>query len=70
MDMLEDDFFVGYSDDIATVMVARDTEEAQRKINQVMRQVSTWMVGQPKRSLCNAGKRAGAWRPGEDGLQG
>lgn len=37
MEMLEDTFLVRYVDDITAATVAQDTEEAQRRLNQVMR---------------------------------
>lgn len=43
MEMPEDTFLVGYADDIAAVITARDTEDAQRRLNQVMRRVCTWV---------------------------
>lgn len=43
MEMPQDTFLVGYADDIAAVISARDTEEAERKLKQVMIRVKTWM---------------------------
>ncbi|XP_035739237.1 uncharacterized protein LOC118449122 [Vespa mandarinia] len=39
----EGDFLVGYADDLAVVITARDTEGAQLLLNQVMRRVISWM---------------------------
>lgn len=41
--MPADSYLVGYADDIAGVIVARDTNEAQRKLNQIMIRTQTWM---------------------------
>lgn len=35
---------VGYADDVAVVIEARDTEAAQRKLNQVMRRTQQWLA--------------------------
>lgn len=43
IDMPEDSYLVGYADDIAAVITARDTEAAQRKLNQVMIRAQAWM---------------------------
>lgn len=43
MEMPDDTFLVGYADDIAAVITARDTEDAKRRLNQVMRRVHKWM---------------------------
>lgn len=42
-DMPRDSFLVGYADDIAAVIVSRNTEMAQLKLDQVMRRVNNWM---------------------------
>lgn len=34
---------VGYADDVAALVRARNTDDAQRKLNQVMRRILTWM---------------------------
>lgn len=43
IDMPEKTFLVAYADDLAAVTQARNVEEAQIKINQIMRRVITWM---------------------------
>ena len=43
MEMPDDTFLVAYADDVAAVITARDAEEAQRMLNQVMRRVRNWM---------------------------
>lgn len=43
MEMPENSFLVGYADDVAAVITARDTESAQRTLNQVMRKTMSWM---------------------------
>lgn len=43
MEMPDDVFMVGYADDIAAVISTRNTEEAQRKVNQVMRRCNSWL---------------------------
>lgn len=43
IDMPDDTYLVGYADDIAGIVVARDTDEAQRKLNQIMIRIQTWM---------------------------
>ena len=43
MEMPDGAFLVGYADDIAAVIEARDLERAQMKLNQVMRRVFGWM---------------------------
>lgn len=43
MAMPENSFLVGYAVDIATVIVARDTAEAQLRINVEIRWVESWM---------------------------
>lgn len=43
IDMPEDSYLVGYADDIAAVITAKNTEEAQRKLNQVMIRTQAWM---------------------------
>lgn len=43
IDMPEDSYLVGYADDIAAVITARNTQEAQRKLNQVMIRTQAWM---------------------------
>lgn len=42
-EMPEEAFLVGYADDIAAVIVARSSELAQLRLNQVMRRINTWM---------------------------
>ncbi|KAG8229087.1 hypothetical protein J437_LFUL010770 [Ladona fulva] len=42
-DMPEKTFLVGYSDDIAAVIEARNPELAQLQLNKVMRRVNAWM---------------------------
>ena len=44
MEMPENTFLVGYADDIAAVIIARDVELAQMRLRQVMRRVSSWMT--------------------------
>lgn len=48
--MPEDTFLVGYADDIAAVVVARDVSTAQIRLNQIMRRVmsSSWQVKRQK----------------------
>lgn len=43
IEMPDDTYLVGYADDIAAVITARDTEEAQRKLNQVMLRTQAWL---------------------------
>jgi len=43
MRMPEDSHLVAFADDVAAVIVARDTTKAQRKLNAVMTQVQTWL---------------------------
>ena len=43
MEMPEGAFLVGYADDIAVVIVARDADLAQLLLNQVMRRVYSWL---------------------------
>ena len=43
MDMPENTFLVGYADDIAAVITAKNVDAAQLKLNQVMRLVNPWM---------------------------
>lgn len=43
MQMPEDSFLVGYADDIAAVVTARNTIEAQRKLRQVMIRAKNWL---------------------------
>lgn len=43
IEMPEDTFLVGYADDIAAVISARDTDEARRKLRQVMIRTKTWL---------------------------
>lgn len=43
MEMPEGAFLIGYADDIAVVIVARDTDGARRRLNQVMRRVFSWL---------------------------
>ena len=42
-DILEGTFLVGYTGDIAAVITARNTEEAQRKLRCVMLKTKTWL---------------------------
>ena len=41
--MPEGTFLVGYADNIAAVITARNTEEAQRKLRRVMLRTKTWL---------------------------
>ena len=43
MEMPEGAFLVGYADDIAVVIIARDADLAQLLLNQVMRRVYSWL---------------------------
>lgn len=43
MDMPDETYLSGYADDIIAVIVARDIEQIQWKLNQVMRRVTRWM---------------------------
>lgn len=43
IDMPENTFLVGYADDIAAVIQARNTEDAQRRLRQVMIRTKTWL---------------------------
>lgn len=43
IEMPQDTFLVGYADDIAAVISARDSEEAKRKLRQVMIRTETWL---------------------------
>lgn len=43
IDMPDDCYLVGYADDIAAVINARDTDSARRKLNQVMIRTQTWL---------------------------
>lgn len=43
IDMPQDTFLVGYADDIAAVIQARNTEEAQRRLRQVMIRTKAWL---------------------------
>lgn len=43
IEMPEDTFLVGYADDIAAVIKARNTEDAQRRLRQVMIRTKTWL---------------------------
>lgn len=43
MEMPDDTFLVGYADDIAAVIIARNAQEAQRRLNQVMIRTSSWL---------------------------
>lgn len=43
MGMPDNTHLVGYADDIAAVITARNVEEAQRKLNQVMLRTSSWL---------------------------
>lgn len=54
IDMPEDAHLVGYADDIAAEIAARDTEALQRKLNQVMRRTKEWKESLWKRqsSFC------------------
>ena len=42
--MPEETVLVGYADDIAALIAARNVEMSQLKLNQVMRVVNTWMA--------------------------
>ena len=42
-DMPERTFLFGYADDIAVVITARNTEEAQQKLRRVMLRTKTWL---------------------------
>lgn len=42
MDTTTDTYLVIYTDDIAAVKVAWNTDDAQMSLNQVMRRVSSW----------------------------
>ncbi|KRG07865.1 uncharacterized protein Dmoj_GI25882, partial [Drosophila mojavensis] len=41
--MPEDTFLIGYADDIAAVITARNTIEAQKRLTQVMIRTQTWL---------------------------
>ena len=41
--MPDDTSLIGYADDIAAVIVARNKDEAQMKLNMVMRRVGQWL---------------------------
>lgn len=43
MEMPENASLIGFADDVAAVIVAKDTESAQRKLGHVMREVTEWM---------------------------
>lgn len=43
IDMPDDCYLVGYADDIAAVISARDTDMARRKLTQVMIRTQTWL---------------------------
>lgn len=43
MEMPENTSLIGYADDIVAVIIARNTEEAQRRLNQVMIRVKSWL---------------------------
>lgn len=43
MEMPEETVLVGYADDVAALIPARDVEQAQLKLNQVMRRINGWM---------------------------
>lgn len=43
IEMPDDTYLVGYADDIAAVITARNTEEAKRKLNQVMLRTRFWL---------------------------
>nr|XP_036227273.1 uncharacterized protein LOC106614245 [Bactrocera oleae] len=43
LDMPDDTYLVGYADDIAAIITARDTEDARRKLNQVMIRAQMWL---------------------------
>lgn len=43
IEMPQDTFLVGYADDIAAVIKARDTEEAKRKLRQVVIRTRSWL---------------------------
>ena len=44
IDMPENTFLMGYCDDTAAVIIARDVELTQMRLKQVMRRVSSWMT--------------------------
>lgn len=46
LEMPEDTFLVGFADDIAAVITARNVTEAQRKLTQVMIRSQTWLSAQ------------------------
>lgn len=43
LDMPEESMLVGYADDVAALIAARDVYQAQIKLNRVMRTISNWM---------------------------
>nr|AMS38369.1 hypothetical protein [Bactrocera tryoni] len=43
LEMPDESYLIGYADDIAAVITARDTEEARRKLNQVMIRTQAWL---------------------------
>ncbi|KRG07881.1 uncharacterized protein Dmoj_GI25861, partial [Drosophila mojavensis] len=43
LEMPEDTFLIGYADDIAEVITARNTVEAQKRLTQVMIRTQTWL---------------------------
>ena len=36
-------YLVGYADDVAVIIVARNVEEAKRKVNQVIIRTNSWL---------------------------
>lgn len=43
MEMLEDTYLIGYTDDIAAVVLARNVKVAQITFHQGMRRVNSWL---------------------------
>ncbi|GBP00751.1 hypothetical protein EVAR_69681_1 [Eumeta japonica] len=43
LEMPEGTYLVGYADDIAAVITARNTEDAQRRLRQVMLRTRSWL---------------------------
>ena len=41
--MPPDTYLVGYADDVAAVIIGRDLEYGQRKLNQVMLRIKEWL---------------------------
>lgn len=44
IEMPDESRLVGYADDVAVLIAARDTKQAQLKLNQTMRRVNSWMA--------------------------